>query len=638
MKVPGGIAGIAKDGTSIGDLMRSRRAAPLYGRAQELAALHRLLASGGPVVAYVHGPAGIGKTSLLARYAEELGAERVAVAWIDGGTIEPQPGALDEAVAIALASGKRRRRAESQVVVIIDDIDALRLVQTWLRRSLIPALPSHVRIVLAGRSPPAVAWAIDFGQLLLPVALAPLDRDTVTSAALAVGLAEPDAALVWDASLGHPVGLQIALGVAQQGSASLAVSSEALAGAMLAGESARTRELVEAAAILRRATRPLLAALVAEHRPEDLSAFAALPFVALESDGYAVAEPIRRVVVSRLAATDPDRHAALRRMAVTHITGALKDASPRERWRWMADLLYLVEEPQVRGAFFPSGEASQAVEPAGASDIDAILGIVECRSGAAEREVIAAWASALPHRFSVTRAADGTVSAFYVYARHTDPLDELATRDWLLASWRSHLAGEPVGGEALFVRELLARSDWEDRPERIACMLDLKRAYFERWHLSRIYTIANEGTLASPVMRRLGFVPLHGQDGLAHSMVLDLPGDGLVGWVTALIGLPLSSVQDSEENRGLRFVRDRREVVAGGRTLILTRLEAEVLAALIEAAPEVVSREAMVESIWRRTVVGSNVVDAVVRTLRRKLGPDGSRIVAVPKAGYRYRG
>lgn len=49
-----------------------------------------------------------------------------------------------------------------------------------------------------------------------------------------------------------------------------------------------------------------------------------------------------------------------------------------------------------------------------------------------------------------------------------------------------------------------------------------------------------------------------------------------------------------------------------------------------------VGREDLIERVWRRSVVGSNVVDTVIRTLRRKLGSRRDCVQTVPKAGYRY--
>ena len=86
----------------------------------------------------------------------------------------------------------------------------------------------------------------------------------------------------------------------------------------------------------------------------------------------------------------------------------------------------------------------------------------------------------------------------------------------------------------------------------------------------------------------------------------------------------------------LDFARDRREIAVRGRAIELTPLEAQVLGELIDHAPAVVRREDLIERIWRRAYVGSNVVDTVVRTLRKKLGPRRDCIQTVPKAGYRY--
>jgi hypothetical protein len=49
---------------TIAELIRQGRRATLAGRDTELRLLRQVTAPGGPVVAYVHGPAGIGKTAL----------------------------------------------------------------------------------------------------------------------------------------------------------------------------------------------------------------------------------------------------------------------------------------------------------------------------------------------------------------------------------------------------------------------------------------------------------------------------------------------------------------------------------------------------------------------------------------------
>jgi hypothetical protein len=627
--------------TTIADLLERGSAENLIGRTRELALLGGLLAPGGPVVAYVHGPYGIGKSALLAALHTPVALRGIRSVRIDGGAVEPQPEAVIAAVASALGAACRtlpelvsvlsdRRRT----VIVIDNIDALRLAASWLRRDLVPALPAHTRLAVAGRLPPPAAWVADLGAMFMSIPLVPLEREVALIALCKMGLDDDAAGRVWEISRGHPLSLRMALQAARAGALEAVDTLGELCDAIIEGAGVPSlARMVQAAAVVRRVTRPLLAAMLGGDALDDLDAFAALPFVALDREGHYLAEPVRRLQSTRLLAVEPRLHAGLRAAAVAWITGQLGAAEPGERWRYMADLLYLVEHPQVRDAFFPADAQLPPVEPITPADLAAVLDICEARVGAAERRIIERWAEALPHRFNVARGTRREVLAFYVCASSEDDLAVLTPADPLLACWRADAAARRPPGRILFIRQLLASDPDDAAPERAACMLDLKRYYFEHWSLARIYTAASPGTIAGPLLRRLGFRPLSTtRDRQPVSMVLDLPEAGLVGWISGLVG----SARERAPPYDLAFVRDRREIEIDGARVRLTRLEANVLALLIDRAPAVVSREDLIDAVWRREFVGSNVVDAVVRTLRRKLGPESQRIETVPKAGYRY--
>lgn len=75
-----------------------------------------------------------------------------------------------------------------------------------------------------------------------------------------------------------------------------------------------------------------------------------------------------------------------------------------------------------------------------------------------------------------------------------------------------------------------------------------------------------------------------------------------------------------------------------GRHLALTPLEFGVLSHLVARRGKVVSRSAVLREVWGyEQVVGSNVVDSVIRALRKKLGPQASSIETVRGFGYRCR-
>lgn len=617
----------------------------LLGRERELALLDEVLQPEGPSIVYIYGPYGIGKSALVSAFQASLAANGFAAAKVRGGSMEPQPAAFAAAVGSALGiacnSAEELREALASrgtpVVLIIDDADELRLLATWLRQEFAPSLPAATRLVLSGRLPPSASWTSEFGNLYRAIRLPPLARDAVLAIAFAEGFEPALADRLWSLSRGNPLTLLLLMQAARNGSLDAALTMGEVASAIIAeADDPGLTNLVEAASVVRRATLPLMSAILGPTETQSLEAFGTLPFVQFDREGYYISEPVRRSIADRLASLRPDRYEALRARAARWIADRLNLASAQERWRYMADLLYLVELPQVRDAFFPPDAQAPPVEPAEHSDFAEIRKITEAAVGASEATILDHWIQFLPDQFSVARDAAGGVIAFYVFAREGDRLDEVTAADPLLSAWREHHRGDPKAGEVIFVRQLLAATNRADAPERAACLLDLKRAYFERWNLARVYTAASATAIRNPVYRQLGFRPLTVVKGqVPVSMVLELPESGLIGWVSRLVGADAVPSAVPKATSLFGFVRDSREISVDGRVCRLTRLESEVLAMLIDRSPAVVAREEMISTIWKRVHVGSNVVDTVVRSLRKKLGPAGSRIGTVHKTGYR---
>ena len=629
---------------TIADLIRQGRRTALAGRDAELRLLRQVTAPGGPVVVYVHGPAGIGKTALISALDACLEDEGVRRMHITAGAVEPTPTAILTALgrlldheaktvaelAAALASVK------DVTVVMVDDVDTWRLAASWLRAELLPALPASTRFVLAGAVPPPPAWSIDYGQYFLDIKLGALPRAESDAAVAAAGLPAEIAERIWLLSGGHPLGLRMAIHAACTGSLGTARDAGELANAILhaIGDS-DLRRAVEACAIVRRANRALMSAILETDEPVPLSlleAVEALPFATRDAEGIYIAEPVRRALVDWMSGVEAERYQLWRKTAADWIVNRLRAAGRSGRWRHMADLLHLLDQPTLRNAFFPPEEAAPPVEPARADDFGQIFEIAELRDGPDERARIEGWARRLPHRFSVARGSEGEVLAFYLFARQDDPHSGLAALDPLFAAWQAHLAANPVEGEILFIRQMSARARGAYPAGRTACILDLKRNYIERWGMARIYcyAIADDRDL----LHRLGFRPLEQpQAGVPDTMVLEVPGGDIIEWVSALVDASPRGMADDDD---LDFARDRREIVVDGRAIELTPLEAQVLGELIDRTPAVVRREDLIERIWRRAHVGSNVVDTIVRTLRKKLGPKRDCIQTIPKAGYRY--
>jgi Transcriptional regulatory protein, C terminal len=521
-------------------------------------------------------------------------------------------------------------------VVMIDDVDTWRLAASWLRVDLLPALPESTRFVLAGAVPPPSAWSTEYGQYFLDIKLGALPRMESDAAVAAAGLSTETAERIWQLSGGHPLGLRVAIHAARAGSLGTTRDAGELANAILQaiGDS-DLRRAVEACAIVRRANRALVSAILEVEEPLPLlllEAVEALPFATRDAEGIYIAEPVRRALVDWMSGVEAERYQLWRKTAADWIASRLRTAGRSGRWRYMADLLHLLEQPALRNAFFPPEQEAPPVEPARAHDFDEIFDIAELRDGPDERARIEVWAQRLPHRFSVARGSEGEVLAFYLFARQDDPHSGVGAVDPLFAAWQAHLAANPIEGEVLFIRQMSARASGAYPAGRTACILDLKRDYIERPRMARIYCHA---FVEDPDLQyRLGFRPMeHPHTGVSDTMVLEVPGGDMIEWVSALVDAGTHGMAHCDN---LDFARDRREIAMGGRAIELTPLEAQVLAELIDRAPAVVRREDLIERIWRRAYVGSNVIDNVVRTLRKKLGPRRDCIQTVPKAGYRY--
>jgi hypothetical protein len=211
--------------------------------------------------------------------------------------------------------------------------------------------------------------------------------------------------------------------------------------------------------------------------------------------------------------------------------------------------------------------------------------------------------------------------------------------DPVTRSWREHLRREPVprGQRVLWNRRWLSEDEGERRSTvQAACWLDIKRAYMElRPELRRLYTTVRDIASYMPIITPLGFVALPEAvelDGVGyHTVMLDFGPSSVDGWLTKLAARELLIADDS--------ILDpvERQLVVGGRRVDLTRLEFELLDYLYQHQGKVVGRSNLLRDVWGYSHVGSNVIDTVVRSLRKKLGERASMIETVRGRGYRLR-
>ncbi|MBV9908329.1 MAG: ATP-binding protein [Hyphomicrobiales bacterium] len=314
---------------TIADLIRQGRRTTLAGRDADLRLLRQVTAPGGPVVVYVHGPAGIGKTALISALDACLEDEGVRRLHIAAGAVEPTPPAILTAFGRVLGQEARTvaelaavlASTKGVAVIIVDDVDTWRLAASWLRVDLLPALPASTRFVLAGAVPPPPAWSTEYGQYFLDIKLGALPRTESDAAVAAAGLSAETAGRIWQLSGGHPLGLRMAIHAARAGSLGTTRDAGELANAILhaIGDSA-LRRAVEACAIVRRANRELMSAILKAEEPIPLSlieAVEALPFATRDAEGIYIAEPVRRAIVDWMSGVESERYHLWRKLPRT---------------------------------------------------------------------------------------------------------------------------------------------------------------------------------------------------------------------------------------------------------------------------------------------------------------------------------
>jgi len=571
------------------------------GRDAELQALAEST-DGDTLVVCLHGIAGIGKSALLGTFLDSRRAAGTSVVELDSRTVEPTERGFLHAAGGFRALGELVRHLAAQpapVVLALDHYEVFRLMDTWLRQVLVPALPPDLTLVLAGRERPVAGWLAleDFRNL----PLGPLAEAEAQLMLERRGVHAREATRLNRIARGHPLALMLAsAGVAEHPELALEDAAmtrvvEELSRLYLEGvDDPLARRALEAACVVRRATEPVLAAMLEE--PDGVEAVRRLldlPFVDAGPHGLVVHEAVREAVAGFLCGANPVRYRQLRRRAWRELRNEVRDAGPAELWRYTADMLYLIDNPVVREAFFPSGTQPLAVEPARPEDGPAVSAIARRHEGPEAAEVLERWWAEAPETFSVARDRDGLVTGWFSLLDSRTLHPSLVRGDAVVEAWARDLREHrpPKGELALGLRRWLDVEHGElPCASQAACWLDVKRAYMAlRPRLRRMYVVVRDVPTYWPVVEKLGFRPLPGGaevlDGVEYtSVVLDFGPGSVDGWLAGLVAA---------------------ELLAG---------------------------------VWGTEYTGgSNVVDAVVLSLRHKLGPAALVVETVRGTGYRLR-
>ncbi|HTW70832.1 MAG TPA: winged helix-turn-helix domain-containing protein [Acetobacteraceae bacterium] len=631
------------------DARTGRSADQIIGREHELGLL--LAPSDGTVqpIWYIHGIAGIGKTTLLRAAASQAQASGMTVLWLDGRLLEPTAKGFLEGLSRQYGEGVdleslSARLGDSAIAIMIDNYESLTLIEVWLRESFVPALPPAVRLYFAAREPAGPLWRGDpqCGIRLRTLDLKPLDRVATQHLVARFGMVEDRARTIYHVTRGHPLATVLAASKLRDSAATVVDAlvdvNLDLAQAYLSGAGDEgLREAIEAASVVRRVTMPMLARLL-PHLParETFAALRRLPFVDVVQDGLHIHELVRSAVAAALALSDAPRFRAYQRAAWHCAKAETRQCAPGDMWRYTADMIYLLRNPVIREAFFPSAATRFSVDRVQPGDHAAVAAIVRAHEPPAVVDLVGRWLARAPNAFLAVRDHDQrVVGLHWTY----DPVRmdfALIERDPLARAWWARHRPNAKTARALFIRRWLSAEQGEAPSEiQAAAWLDMKRMYMEmRPALRWVYLTLTDPAPYAAVATELGFtLPDDGRidiDGRTyHTAVLDMGPDSFDGWISRLLQAEIGqSTPDLLDEQSRRFTLRNCSVQ-------LSPLEFSVMQRLHARDGLPAPRDELMAELWGEDYAGeSNVLDAVIRQIRRKLGTNAHIVKTVRGIGY----
>jgi hypothetical protein len=453
---------------TLGEVLTEHRRRRFVGRSAEIELFRAALddAIDPPFsVLHIHGPGGVGKTSLLEALGAIAAGAGATVARLDGRDLDPSPvsvlQALEETLTIPAGNGPIGvSEGGGRLVLLIDAYEQMTPLDHWFRARLIPRLPGSAITVIAGRDASTRAWRTDpaWGALLRVVSLRNLSPEDSQAFLRKAGVDRPLRDLFVRLTYGHPLGLALLTDVVARGGQ---VESDALPHDLVEVllsrfveivPDSRHRRVLGACAVARCTTEALLRHVLEEDDVRDVFTWLReLSFIEPRPDGLAPHDLARDVLDADLRWRDFDSYQHVFRKVREHSLAAVRTTTGRAQQRTIFDLKFLFR--RVRAAMSPvewDSWGEYYPEPARPEDGGPILELVRAWEGQQSAAIAARWLDRQPEGFFVIRHHEGEILgmlAILDLARSS--ADDIDADPGARAAWQfGHRSAPPRRGEA----------------------------------------------------------------------------------------------------------------------------------------------------------------------------------------------
>ncbi len=465
---------------------------------------------------WIHGPGGVGKTTLLSALAEAADARGRAPVRLDLRAVEPSPPAfaaeLERVAGGALGAWERPGDPARH---LRGRVRARGLAARDVRAR---SCPAGALVVVAGRSSARREWRRDAGwrDLLRVLALRNLAPDEARVLLSRAGVPAPAGERLAAITHGHPLALSLLLDVRSQGEAPQAldavpdVVSALVTGFMAGVPSPRHRRALEIVAHARVTTGALLRRILGGPRATLLDWLRGLSFIESGPDGLIPHDLARDVVDADLRWRDRAAYDEVHRAVRADVVDRLNAAEGRDQQRALADLMYLHRGNPAAAALWDWDSLGRAyADAARPGDDDAVAAIVERHEGPESAALARHWLRRRPGDFAVVRGRDPEpLGVIALIALQDASEDDRAADPLARAAWEhAHAHVPPRPGDEVLLGRFFVDRDAHQAPSATLNLTTMisTREWMRRPRLSWCYIGCADADAFAPMMAYIGF-------------------------------------------------------------------------------------------------------------------------------------